>query len=250
MSKRESFFIDSEGSSSDSVKKAFQWLVKYPSERGFLAVMVYGNLEGVISDVLGDKAVKTLIQTGSLVWSGKEILLITKRKPIYSGKNLPIVVFFPTSKFLDEIDSIPNVSAMLVVPWTMKEVELWIKTWNAVELGKQRKKKAPSLVRNKVVEQALKDLTACVNVSTGIIHPLDRSRAIQTFEILRDAGEMFTPDEVKAWLIAEGCWKTTHAQEVAEVARKVLDRRRLRRGHRAWRKGILKIWREEATKSS
>ena len=249
MSKRELLFIYSEGASSNSVKKAFEWLVKYPSERGFIAVMGYGNLKGAISDVLGDKAVKTLIKTGSLVLFGKEILLVTERKPIYSGKNLPIVVFFPTSKFLDKMDSISDVSAMLVVPWNMKEVELWIRTWNATELGKQKQQKKP-LVSNKVVEQALRSLTSLVNVSTGIVHPRDRSRAIQTFEILRDAGEVFTPDEVKAWLIAEGGWKATHAQEVAEVAQKVLDRRRLRKGRPAWRKDILKIWREEASKSS
>ena len=249
MSKRESLFIYSEGPSSNSVKKAFEWLVKYPSEKGFLAVMGYGNLRGAISDVLGDKAVKTLIKKGSLVLSGKEILLITKRKPTYSGDNLPLVVFFPTSKFLDEMDSIPNVSAMLVVPWIMKEVEPWIRTWNATELGAKKKKVVPTLVKNKVVEQALKSLTACVNVSTGITHPRDKDRAVQTFIILRDGGEMFTPDEIKAWLIAKGGWKATDAQEVAEVAQKVLDRRRLRRGRPTWRKGILKIWRKEAAKS-
>lgn len=250
MPNRKSFFIRSEGPSSQAVQKALQWLLKYPTEKGFIAVMVYGNLRGTISSVLGNAAVKTLIKTGSLVLSGKEILLVTERKPVYSGNNFPLVAFYPNTKFLDKLDSIPNVSAMLVVPWIMKEVELWIRTWNAVELGTQQKKKVPSLVRNKVVEQALKDLTACVNVSTGIIHPLDRSRAIQTFKILRDGGETFTPHEVKAWLIAEGGWKATHAQEVAEVAQKVLEGKRLRTGSPAWRKDILKIWREKATKNS
>jgi hypothetical protein len=248
MSKRKSFFIRSEGPSFDSVKKAFEWLKRYPSERGFIAVMGYGNLNGVISDVIGEEAVKSLKRTGSCFLQGKELLLVTERKPIYSGDNLPIVVFFPTTKFLDQMDSIPNISAILVVPWIMKEVELWIKTWNATELGKPKQKKKP-LISNKVVEQALRSLTLSVNVSTGITHPLDRSRAIQTFEILRDAGEMFSPDEVKAWLIAEGGWKATHAQEVAEIAQKVLEGKRLRKGAPAWRKDILKIWREEAAKS-
>jgi len=250
MPDRKSFFIRSKGPSSQPVEKALQWLLKYPAEKGFIAVMVYANLRGTISSVLGDAAVETLIKTGRLMLSGKEILLVTDRKPIYSGNNFPLVAFYPNTKFLDKLDSLPNVSAMLVVPWIMKEVEPWIKTWNAMELGRQHKKKVPSLVRNKVVEQSLKDLTACVNVSTGIIHPLDRSRAIQTFKILRDGGEMFTSDEVKACLIAEGGWRAIHAQKVAEVAQKVLEGKKLRTGSHAWRKDILKIWREKAAKNS
>jgi len=245
MPKKECFFIQSEGPSSDSVKKALKWLIKYPSEKGFIAVMGHAILKGVISDVLGESAIKTLIKKGRLFLSEKEILLVTERKPVDVGGGLPMVVFFPTSQFLDKMDSIPNLSAMLVVPWRMKEIELWIKARNATELGKQKPHREP-LIRNKVVEQALKDLTLLVNVSTGIAHPSDRNRAIQTFEILRNAGEEFTPEEIKAWLIAKGGWKAVHAQEVAELAQKVLQGKKLRKGPPVWRKDILKIWRKKA----
>lgn len=241
-----SFFVRSEGPNTQSVQKAIEWLLGYPSTKGFLAVMGYGNLEGAISDVLGEGAVKSLIETGIIKLNNKEIRLVTERKLIYLGGDQPLVAFFPTADFLDKLQSIHNIAAMLVVPWTMKEVEPWIRTWNATEPGVQQGAKPPQLIQNKVVVEALKSLTVSVNVSTGITHPLDKETAIQTFMILRDAREVFNPDDVKAWLIRDGGWKATDAQEVSELAQKVLERRRLRKGSPHWRKDILKIWREEA----
>jgi len=249
MSSREVFFVNSQGPDYNSALKAFQWLLTRPEKNAFLAVPVYGNLNGMISGVLGDETIKSLKKTGRLRLENKQIVLVTERKFIYNGKNSPLLAFYPTRSFLDKLDSIPNVSAMLVVPWNMKEVEPWIRTWNALELESPQVIKQEELIKNRVVVQALKSLTAAVNVSTGISHPRDREAAIQTFTILRDAGELFNPEDIKAWLIRNGGWKATYAQEVAELAQKVLERKRLRKCRSHWRKDILKIWREEATRS-
>jgi len=246
---RKSLFIRSEGSDEGNVKKAFSWLLQNSKTRGFIAVRGYGNLDGVIRNVIGDIAIKALRSQGRLAVSGAEILLITERKLIYNGQNSLLVAFFPSAKFLDQLDSIENVSAMLVVPWSFSEVEPWIKTWNATELGQPERPEQP-IVRSRVVEEGLRSLTSRVNVSTGIAHPSDRSAAIQMFEILRNAGETFTPEEVKAWLTAKGGWKATDAQEVAEVAGRILEGRTLRRGSQAWADNILNQWRESARSAS
>ncbi len=250
MSKRESYFIRSEGPDQDSVKKAFSWLLQRGKPLGYIALNVYGNLEVVIKDIVGDFGIKSLKQYGKLNVSGSEILLVTERKMIYNAGNAPLVAFYPAKKFLDELDSIPNISAMLVVPWTLSEVEPWIRAWNASELGAPPAKRIEPLVRNKVVERALRSLTSCVNLSTGISHSRDRSAAVQMFEILRDARESFEPEEVKAWLVGEGGWKATDADEVAEVARKILAGRKLRTGMPAWADNILDIWKKEVAESS
>jgi len=246
MSSREAFFVNSEGPDDTAALKAFQWLLKRSESNCFLAVNVYGNLGGVISGVLGDEAIKVLKKTGTLRLKNKNIILVTERNFIYDGKNSPLLGFYPTRSFLDKLDSIQNLSAILILPWIMKNIEPWIRTRNAVDLETQQRVEEPRLIDNKVVVQALKSLTATVNVSTGITHPLDKEAAVQTFTILRDAGESFNPADVKAWLIRFGKWNATDAQEVAAVAQKVLDRRRLRKGRPHWRKDILKIWREEA----
>lgn len=245
---RTSYFIRSEGPDRQSVTKAFSWLLRNSKPLGFMAVHGLGNLDGVIREVIGDATVKGLRQ-GRMAISGAEVSLITERKLIYDGKNSPIVAFYPDSKFLDEIDSIPNISAMLVVPWLFKEVEPWIRAWNASELGQPLTMPVSTLLQSNIVEQALNGLTSIVNLSTGISHPSDRDATVQMFQILKAAGEPFSPDEIKAWLVGKGGWKATDAQEVAEVAQKVLEGRRLKAGTRVWAHNILEIWQKEAQQS-
>lgn len=248
MADRKSYFIRLNGPNEEAAKKAFRWLIQ--KKKVFLAVMGYGNLKGVISNIVGQQFVKCLKKDGKALRLGTEVTLVTERKSIYDGNDTPLVAFYPTKKFLDQLDSIPNVSEILVVPWIWEKLEPWIKTWNATELGTAPQARQSPLVSNPVVRQALKSLTAVVNVSTGILHPMDRATAIQTFEILRDGDEMFTPTEVKAWLIAKGGMKATDAQEVAEVAQKVLEYRKLRKGKPVWEKNILEMWRKDAAKTS
>ncbi len=41
--------------------------------------------------------------------------------------------FHPTRRFLRRLDSMENVSAMLVVPITLKEIAEWIEKWKATK---------------------------------------------------------------------------------------------------------------------
>ena len=246
LSPRLSYFIRSEGPNVESATKAFGWLLLNSKPRGYMAVHGYRNLDGVLAEVIGEPAVKALKGQGKFAISGKEITLVTERKSIYNAHDSPMVAFHPSSKFLDELDSIPGISAMLVVPWNFYEVEPWIRARGAVELGMPLSGQEGPTVQNKVVERALQSLTRTVNLSTGVMHPSDRASAIQMFQILRNAGERFTPEEVKAWLIGKGGWKATHAQDAADIARKVLEGRRLRTGPmRVWADDILEQWRAE-----
>lgn len=245
VSARVSYFTRSEGPDEKNAEEAFSWLVENCKPLGIMAVPGLANLNGIILKIIGEDAVESLKRQGKMAIPGGEILLITERKLLYDAKNSPILAFYPSSKFLDVIDSIPNASALLVVPWLFKEVQPWIKAWSATELGQQPSASA-SLLRSKTVEQALKDLTASVNLSTGITHPSDRNAAIQTFEILKAANEPFSPDEVKAWLVGKGGWKATDAQEVAELVQKILEGKKLKTTSRVWVDNILEIWKKAA----
>ena len=245
---RDTYFIRAQGSNIEVAEKAIKWLVEYSHGKAFLAVAGYRNLEGIITKALGETVIKNLKKNDKSIVFGTQIFLVTDRKPIYNAQNSPMVAFYPTSKFLDKLDSIDNISAILVVPRIFEEIEPWIATWNATELGFPPRERERPLIRNKVVEAALKSLTARVNLSTGIIHPSDRESAIQTFEILRNGDEIFSPEEVKTWLVAQGGWKATRAQEAVDVARAVLEGKKLRRGAPTWKENILEIWRKDALK--
>ena len=160
-----------------------------------------------------------------------------------SGNGSPVAVLWPDKKFLDEVDSIPEVSAMLVVPHSKKAVQEWIATREAIELTTG--KKAPSSSINPVVEEALKDLDAWVNTSTGLVHPSDRETAVQIFKALRRGGIEYDPNEVKRWLIRNG-WTPNNAEQVRVVAEKINQGKGRRQGQNKLGRAPWKRWKSQA----
>ena len=155
-----------------------------------------------------------------------ELHLLTQKDRTYEW-NGPILALWPTKSLMDTIDSLKGENDVLMVPWTLEEVQFWIDTWNARELGTDDSATAPRRI-NTAVEIALERLDSIVNKSTGILHPSDRKTAIETFTKLRNNGTPFNPEEVRAWLIRESGWEPRHADDVSRVAKAVLEGRRLR----------------------
>lgn len=248
--KKECYFINPEKSADvDSIKKAFQWL--FQQGGGYVAVNKNAVLDGIISQVIGEQEVKSLIKNGKVKVNGKEVILITERKSPFVGKGLPLVAIFPSVKFLDALQSIANEPAMLIVPLTMDSIKTWIKATNAKDLNAPINTAPEKLIENNVVVQALKQLSAGVNKSTGIIDFRDRDTVIEVFTILRDAGEDFKPEDVKAFLIREEGLKATYAQDIAELAEKVLEGKKLPRlYHPALASSWLDTWRKDAAEGN
>lgn len=251
--KRVAVYIKSQGPNPQAIKDGLRWLDSVCTItnkcNGLLAFLGKEQSQRVMSEVLGEHEAKTLAKNGSIKLpnSAVELSLMTLRDKPYNW-NGPVLVVYPSKELLDMIDSLFDVTHVLVIPWTLEEMQYWINTWGAYELGTQPTKSKKELVSNPVVEEALISLTARVNVSTGISHPLDRASAIDLFRRLKATGEHFDPEEVRAWLVAEGNWKPKYADEVAEVARGVIEGKRFRETRSRWKEDIVEIWREEAKK--
>jgi hypothetical protein len=65
------------------------------------------------------------------------------------------------------------------------------------------------------------------NKETGLLHPSDKSSAVNAFRLLRDKGHRYSPVEIKQWALENG-WSPQHAGELADVARKIQEGRALR----------------------
>jgi len=102
--------------------------------------------------------------------------------------------------------------------------------------------------KSAVMQQAGGKLAKCRqrNRSTGMENPADRDTAAQSFVILKEGGETYSPDEIKAWLISRAGWRATHAHEVAEVAAEVLLGKKSGNGIPAWPGNALQTWRARA----
>jgi hypothetical protein len=252
--KRSSIYIHFQpGEYQQAIIKGIAWLIQLAesdtSKRSaLLAVPTHSNLRGYISSVIGDKAVARFNKGQTVILNDLvEVYLLTERKVLYSW-NGPVLAIYPTKRLLDKIDSLPGVTDVLVIPWTIQEVQDWIDTWAATELGAAHQVATRKPFSNPIVEAALEALTERVNLSTGILDTSDRAAAIDLFMILRDSGISYDPKEIRAWLVSQGGWRPSDADDVKSVAEAILAGKALRGHRRTWSDDILEIFEQRAKK--
>ncbi|WP_022944356.1 DUF1889 family protein [Pseudoalteromonas ruthenica] len=71
-----------------------------------------------------------------------------------------------------------------------------------------------------IVKDCIETLSKIVNVSTGLAHPLDDSRAKELFKALHAKGVVLDEDEIYDIAIANG-WKDSHAKKLSQLAEKI-----------------------------
>jgi hypothetical protein len=242
------WYISSHGPDTEALRAALAWLGERARSSGtgsgLLVVSGKGNLEGTLETVLGRNAVSQLGKDNRVRIGGTTIELMTERikRSSWAG---PVLALYPTERLLGLIDGIRGVSDVLVVPWLAEEVVPWIRTWSARELGSTAEAPAPAF-SNPTVRAALEALNDRVNRATGLAHPSDRAAAIEMFRLLRRARETFSPEEIRSWLLSQLSWQPRHADQVAEVAEKVLSGGRFRvTTSGGWAADAVQRWRQK-----
>lgn len=251
---RTSIYIDSEGPNEDAVEQAFAWLYQVGEQdedkrNALLAVNTKRQLEGVVSDVIGEQAANELDKKNPVSLGQVELRLMTKRIDPGRWNGGPILAIYPDKKLLDKTDGMHNVTDVLMVPWSKAEVEFWIDTWGATELGSGSGGGGSATISEPVVAEAVETLDRLVNTSTGVTHSSDRSTAIEIFKTLHEAGISFDPAEIRAWLVAENGWKPDHADDVKEIAEGVRAGKRFQYREGGLKDDILDQWKERAADS-
>lgn len=89
-----------------------------------------------------------------------------------------IIAFWPSENSLEQLD-------VICWPWRSfpgsRRTSWWRRARGAVDLLGGISPPAPAAIADPVVEAAMGNLTRLVNLSTGLAHPNDRSRAIEAF---------------------------------------------------------------------
>jgi hypothetical protein len=138
-----------------------------------------------------------------------------------SWRGGPVLAVWPSVKTLEYLTDWAQPTAICVIQWSPHETDDWLWAHQARDLtGRSAPYEAPSLT-DPVVLQAMQSLTQIVNLETGIHHPLDRAKAIQTFKALLSGQRGFGGAEIYRWAVANG-WKGMSAEELKEVAEGVL----------------------------
>lgn len=251
MRNRKSQYIRSEGPKPNVVRQGLGWLLelgrKENKKSALLAVPVLDNLRGVIEEVLGERAVKALKQGSPInLDSVVTVSLLTEHKDVFNHQG-PVLAVYPNKKLLDKIDNMRGVTDVLVIPWSFQEIQYWIESWQALELGASGNSSIEPSFSDPVVEEALKSLTSRVNLSTGIGHPMDKAAAVDLFRKLKAAKITYDPSEIRGWLVRHG-WESDDADAVKDIAEKISQGRAVRSAKGGWADDIVNVWRERASK--
>lgn len=73
---------------------------------------------------------------------------------------------------------------------------------------------------NPILRKSVEALSSVVNVSTGLAHPLDESRAKELFKVLHKLGVQLDADDVYQAATASE-WPERHAIRLSELASKI-----------------------------
>ncbi len=244
---RNSLYVDTFGPDEDAAGRGFHWLCQTAASHetlsGIIAVCVLGNLKrGVIRDVLGEEIARslakdkrvTLTYTTTDAETEIELSLLFLRQRSSRFISGPLLAFYP--------DKAMTVSLPLSVDEVVKG---WIDTWQAQILGSPPAEVSLPAFYDRVVENALKDLTCSVNLSTGIGHPQDERAAIATFKLLHNEGYVLDSTAIRGWLIRHK-WASGDADDVCALVQKIVQNKRV--GSRAvgnteaYHKNTLDLW--------
>jgi hypothetical protein len=187
--------------------------------------------EHFASDLRADRVV-TLTAQCRLRFFSKQTLPGTAQKVV-------VLACWPTSKLLNKLDSIHGISTLVVLPFTLEEIQPWLGANGAEDiLGVSNVAKAQ--VKNQTVLRALESIRASINMSGRLTNPSDRDRVIDAFRLLRKAGEFANVTEVRAWLQQEGMDPET-AEEASRIA---TDPTRFRKSSSSpnWASDIIQKW--------
>lgn len=130
-----------------------------------------------------------------------------------------IIGFYADDQMLNVIDDRKSLIGAIAVPDLKGDADMWAARWGAIIHGE--KKTAPAkLIEDQVTENALTQLFAMVNPSTGIGHPRDKEHADNVLRILRAKGHTLDSEAIRSFAIQKG-WHSRNAAELAKLAAKI-----------------------------
>ncbi|MEW6529572.1 MAG: hypothetical protein AB1473_01975 [Thermodesulfobacteriota bacterium] len=166
---------------------------------------------------LGKRAMKALLADKVAMLEGIECQLQTTATISYEDLGHVAVAFYARQDMLDELDDLWEARVIIAVPDKMDKIAQWIRTWNPTSPGQEPVDPDP-LIKNPVLEEALRNITERINLTTGLGHPLDESYTMGLLKLLGQNGLLEDPADIRAWAIRNR-WSPDDASHLARIAR-------------------------------
>lgn len=182
-----------------------------------LITPVKNNLDAiVIGEFLGRDVAKRLMKGDRIPIEDQGVSLSHHSVSTVQKARKPSVglAFHVSNDQIKKLDDL-RFDTLIFVPWLDKEGVEWAQKWDAETHGGSTADSSVSLPKE--VEESMKSLTTCVNLSTGLGHPSDKDHAKRRFTELRSEGITWDPSELEKWAVRNG-WKAADAEELSKLS--------------------------------
>ncbi len=155
-----------------------------------------------------------------------------------------IVCFGLRSEEIYKYEDFECVIGIVAHQWMEPGVQNWAKTYGAINIDTNEeieKTEKPDLI----VQNALKDLTSSINMSTGIVHSDDNERCKTYIRALKKYNYELNSQKVFSYLTAELNWDSDHANDVVKLIDKINTGGYFQGGAKTGLKYYIKRWQEK-----
>lgn len=246
--------IEHDGFNQEAYLQAFKFAIKLAKQnkdanRIVCYIHTKGNT-GYFEPFFDNKLIKKLFD-GDVSFEPFPVPLTIETKSTYaknkyySSNNDIVLAFGMDLEDLEALDDYRGVKYIVAIPWLKEKTMPWVSRWNAEEItGKKDEKTEAEL--SVVVKVALTELTASINMSTGIVNPFDNSLAKTYIRALHKYENELKPEAVVSFLVTELGWTSSHANDVGKLIATLNDGRYFKGGEKTGLHFYYKRWKEKA----
>ena len=216
------YMIENHGPDHEAIKTAFAGAFQVCAQNGITNITLLVPAKGafpntVVGTFLGDSVTKALCKGESVRITADLTMNLESPKTIspYGSYGMVVGVYL-SQKDQNVLDSLSNVKAIVLLPWTEEEGKTWLSTWNATVLGKSTWQVQQTAFPADV-EEALLLLTHGINLSTGLSHPSDKESAKRTLFGIKRRGHRLNPDDIRRWALRNN-WQPRDAEDLGKLA--------------------------------
>ncbi|WP_417591380.1 hypothetical protein [Owenweeksia hongkongensis] len=239
------YYNKNTGPSEENEKKAFQKALSLSKEIESIDQIVLlihtKNNTGYIERIFGTRNVGKFF-TGKVFdhYPSIKIETIKTFTNDYDGKKI-VVALGLDSKELFKYDDYPNVIAIIAHQWRTDGVTDWANSWQALEVTTGNKADAVKLP-HPVVQEAFKNLTRTINLSTGINHGSDEHQCKTYLRALNKYNFPLNSSEVQAYLTTQLNWSFENTKDVIILIDKLSNGGYFKGGEKTGLKAYIKGW--------
>ena len=246
------FYIDTEANDDEAYQRAMQFACKLAkSDTEVKRVILYINTKqnvGWFERLYGIEVVKKLfsgLKFKDCPVPFKFETKLTYQKLQYGNASDIVICCGIDSDDILKIEDYRSVKYVIAIPWLRKLTDKWIRTWNPIEIsGKDKhEEKFPEL--SCIVKKAMEELTATINMTTGIHHPMDNDRAKTYIRALHKYEPELNSDIVGAYLVRELKWDTRHAKDVEKLIDTLNEGKYFQGGEKTGLQNYYRRWKNE-----